>query len=154
MLSAHQPKKVLFQFGGNMIGLTDTVVTSQVDQLMRILGENGVSPRSCYFLTPTFEMEVDTRRNVPRRTLSNVQHVSALITKVINGRCQLIDGIELMKDSPYFDGKELLRRVIIPGMPGCGGAAVNDNVHICGEAARDMAQRVCDIVNANAPQGE
>jgi hypothetical protein len=38
-------------------------------------------------------------------------------------------------------------RVLIEGKAGCGGTAVNDNAHICGEAAKDFAQRVCELIN-------
>lgn len=154
MLAAHTPKKVLFQFGGNMINSADEVVTKQIDRLMVSAVENGIQAQDCFFLMPTYEMEVGSRRNVPHRNLSNVQKINGLISGAIAGRCQLIDGVELMKNSPYFDGKELLRRVPIEGLPGCAGAAVNDNVHVCGEAARDLAERVCAIVNADAPLSE
>lgn len=146
MLEAHTPKKVLFQFGGNMITSAEDVVIQQVDRLMVTAMEKGIKSQNCFFLMPTYEMEVESRRNVPHRNLSNVQKINRLITQTIAGRCQVIDGLEVMKDSPYFDGKELLRRVPIEGKPGCGGAAVNDNVHVCGEAARDLSERVCAII--------
>jgi len=48
-----------------------------------------------------------------------------------------------MQTSPYLLGNKLLKRVQIPSLPGCSGAASNDNIHVCGEAARDLAYRVC-----------
>jgi hypothetical protein len=149
MLAAHNPKKVLYQFGSNMIGSTDQVVKKQVDLLMKATSENGIAPQNCFFMTASYEMEVTNRRNVPTRNLQTSLKINQLISEAINGRCQIINGLELMKDSPYFDQKDLLKRVIIKGLPGCGGSAVNDNVHICGEAARDMAERVCSILNSD-----
>lgn len=147
MLDAHQPKKLLFQFGGNMISQTDDEIKKQIDRLMITVIEKGIRSEDCYFLTPTYEMAVATNRNIPRRNLQAVLRINDIISQAINDRCQVINGVELMKDSVYFDGKELLKRVMIEGRPGCGGAAVNDNVHVCGEAARDMALKVCDYLN-------
>ena len=147
MLDSHLPQKILFQFGGNMIGLTDAEIAKQINQLMSEITVRGMESSQCYFVTPTFEMAVTDHRNVPTRNLAAVLRVTKLIQTAINDRCQLISGIELMKESPYFDGKELLNRVQIPGLAGCAGAASNDNVHVCGEAAKDWAQRVCEIVN-------
>jgi hypothetical protein len=146
MLDAHSPQKILFQFGGNMIGFTDAEITKQIDLLMNEISVRGITSSQCYFVTPTFEMAVADHRNVPTRSLAAVVRVTNLIQTAINERCQLISGIEIMKNSPYFDGKELLKRVLIPGLAGCGGAAANDNVHICGEAAKDWAQRVCETL--------
>ena len=147
MLDSHMPQKILFQFGGNMIGLSDAEISKQIDLLMNEVTARGIESSQCFFATPTFEMAVADHRNVPTRNLAAVLRVTKLIERTMNNRCQLIDGIELMKESPYFDGKELLKRVLIPGLAGCAGAATNDNVHVCGEAAQDWAHRVCDIVN-------
>ena len=114
---------------------------------MALISKNNISAENCYFLTPTFEMEVESRRSVPQRNLTNVQIVTEKIQTALAGRCQHISGIELMKSSPYFDGKELLKRIPIQGLVGCTGAASNDNVHVCGEAAKDLAERVCQILN-------
>ena len=147
MLEAHQPKKVFFQFGGNMISLTDSEVGKQIEVLMGTATDKGIKAENCYFMTPTYEMAVASNRNVPTRNLQAVRKIHALIDNAIKGRCQVISGVELMKDSPLFDGKELLKRIPIAGKPGCSGAAENDNVHVCGEAAQDMAQRMCDRLN-------
>lgn len=149
MLKSHTPAKVLFEFGGNYIGREDSLVKSQINKLMITVQENGITPDQCYFLTPSYEMEVATQRNIPKRNLESVSKMRDLIVKTINGRCQILDGLEIMKASPYFDGKELLKRISVPGKTGCGGAAKNDNVHICGEAARDFAERVCRKISAN-----
>lgn len=147
MLKAHKPKKLLIQFGSNMASSTDEAIKAQVDLLMKTVGENGITSERCYFLTSSYEMEVESRRNLPDRNLATFQRMNKLIKEAVGDRCKIISGLELMKDSPYFDGKELLYRRLIPGLGGCGGAAVNDNVHICGEAARDLAERACHIIN-------
>ena len=141
LLDLHTPKKVVFQFGGNMIGLSDAEISRQIDALVNVVKE-----RECFFITPTYEMTVVDHRNVPTRNLAAVLRINRLITAAVNGRCQIINGVEIMKDSPYFDGKELLSRVQIPGLVGCAGAAGNDNVHVCGEAAKDWALRICDLL--------
>ncbi len=147
MLKAHQPKKVFFEFGGNYISNPSIDVKKQIDELLVIVAQNNIDIENCYFLTPTFEMEVDSRRNVPQRNLTNVLKITNVIEEALKGRCQHINGIEVMRSSPYFDGKEILKRIPIQGLAGCGGAAVNDNVHVCGEAARDLAEKVCQILN-------
>lgn len=147
MLEAHIPKKVLFEFGGNYISTSETVIKNQINRLMETVEENKINPQDCYFLTPTYEMVVESRRNVPTRNMANVKVVRDIIEKTIASRCQIVDGMEVMKDSTYFDGKELLKRVQIEGKSGCAGAAANDNVHTCGAAAKDYAERICQIIN-------
>jgi hypothetical protein len=147
MLETYKPSRIVFQFGGNYIASNDEDVKKDTERLMKLVVERGFSKDNCFYITPTFEMEVATKRNVPLKDLKNVSRITSIITNVIQDRCQLISGIELMKNSPYFDGKEYLKRVLIEGKPGCGGAAVNDNAHVCGEAARDFATRVCAILN-------
>lgn len=147
MLDSHTPQKVIFQFGGNMIYLSDTQVTKQIDDLMLKVVKRGIEASRCIFVTPTFEMEVESNRNVPARNLKAVLKVNKLIREAIKERCQVLDGVELMKDSVYFDGKEFLKREPIPGMVGCGGAATNDNVHVCGFAAQDWADKICEKIN-------
>jgi hypothetical protein len=92
-------------------------------------------------------MEVKSKRNVSRKNLVNTSRISRIILNAIENKCQHLDGLDIMKDSSYFDGKELLRRVPIVGKPGCSGAAENDNIHVCGEAAKDFAERVCLKIN-------
>lgn len=147
MIRIHNPKKVLFQFGGNYIASSDEVIALQTEELMKTVVRSGLSFEQCFYLTPTFEMEVSTQRNVPLRDLKNVKRITKVISEALKGRCQLIDGVEIMKSSEFFDGKELLKRIKVDGLSGCFGPAVNDNVHVCGEAARDWAERVCTILN-------
>jgi hypothetical protein len=147
ILSSHRPLKIVFNFGGNMIRQTDQDITNQITRLMTIVSDHNIKPVDCYFITPTFEMEVESNRNVPVRNLESVTRVTNLIKNSLNRQCTLLSGLEIMKSSPYFDGKELLKREIIPTDGGCGGAAKNDNVHICGKAAQDYANRLCDLIN-------
>lgn len=149
MLPAHQSKRIALSFGGNYIGKTINTeqVKKEITQLMKITQEHGYLEGNCFFIGPTFEMEVRDRRNIAHRDLSAVEKINSLITPILAGKCRFISGVELMRSSPYFDGKELLRRVQVPGANGCSGAAENDNVHVCGEAARDYALRLCDILN-------
>ncbi len=149
MLSSHLPKKVMFEFGGNYIAQSDEFIANDIRHLMATLDSQGISQENCFFLHQTYEMEVETKRNVPLKNIENTQRILAVISKAINGRCQIINGLEVMKDSPYFDGKEHLKRIAIEGRSGCMGAAVNDNAHVCGEAARDFAERICHILNNN-----
>ena len=147
MLKSHLPQKLLLQFGGNYTAVANEIIATQIEELMQNVEKGGVTPQRCFFLTPTYEMEVATHRNVPLRDLKNVKRITQVITENLKGRCQLIDSVELMKDSEFFDGKELLKRVKIEGRSGCLGLAVNDNVHVCGAAAKDWAERVCSIMN-------
>lgn len=147
ILKTHRPQKIVFNFGGNMIGLKDTTIADQTNKLTTILKDFNIQPENCFFITPTFEMEVESRRNIPGRNLKNVLKVTKLIKRSLNDSCTLISGVDLMKVSDFFDGNELLKRVVIPGDIGCSGAAKNDNVHICGEAAKDFANRICKIIN-------
>jgi hypothetical protein len=148
MLETHQPKKVLFFFGDNHIASSDEEIIKETELLMKTVNEKGVSPENCFFLTPTFEMEIKTKRNVSRKNLLNTERITQAIRSGIQSRCQLIDGVEIMKSSSYFDGKELLKRVQVEGKIGCAGAASNDNIHICGEAAKDLALKICQTLNS------
>lgn len=147
IIDSYQPKKLLLFFGDNMIASTDEDIKKEINELISVLDAKNIKRDNCYFLTPTFEMEVKDKRNVTRKNLSNTERIKNIISTTINDQCQHIDGLEIMKGSAYFDGKELLKRQIIEGKPGCGGAAQNDNIHICGEAAKDLAEKVCLIFN-------
>jgi hypothetical protein len=146
MIDEHKAQKVLYFFGDNYIASEDSVIIKDINQLMNVTLEKGIAPQNCFFLTPTYEMQVATKRNVSRKYLANTQRINTAIKKAIGDRCQVLDGLEIMKTSPYFDGNELLKRVQIEGKVGCSGAATNDNIHICGMAAKDLAQRVCELV--------
>jgi hypothetical protein len=146
MIEAHKPKKLMLFFGDNLIASSDEEIVSQVDKTMKTIEESGLAPNDCYFLTPTYEMEVATKRNVTRKNFENTLRITLAIKKTISGRCQHLDGLELMRSSAYLTSNKLLKRVQIPGLPGCGGAAVNDNIHVCGEAAKDFANKVCALL--------
>jgi hypothetical protein len=145
ILDEHLPTRVMYFFGDNYIASSSNEITREVDKLITLTKSKNIN--ECYFLTPTYEMQVGTRRNVSRKNLTNDKRIRDAIVKGVNGRCTVIDGLKLMKDSKYFDGKSKLKRVPIKGHGGCTGAARNDNIHYCGEAARDFAQRVCQILN-------
>jgi hypothetical protein len=146
MIDSYNPKKILFFFGDNMIASSDQEIKNEIFGLLEIISKKNITRENCYFLTPSFEMEVKTKRNVTRKNLSNTERIRDIIANNLLNKCQHIDGLEIMKTSSYFDGKELLRRVLIQGKAGCGGAAENDNIHICGEAAKDLAEKVCTIL--------
>jgi len=123
------------------------LIKKEIIELIKIINEKKISLKNCYFLTPSFEMEVKTKRNVTRKNITNTERIRDIIADTILNQCQHIDGLEIMKASAYFDGKERLRRVLIQGRAGCGGAAENDNIHLCGEVAKDLAQKVCSLLN-------
>ena len=58
----------------------------------------------------------------------------------------MINGVDLMRSSDLLLQTQLLKRVQSDAMSGCLGAAGNDNIHVCGEAARDLAERVCGLL--------
>ncbi len=147
MLDAYQPRKVLFFFGDNYIGNSDEEIVKEAQSLVKLLDDKNIPSGNCFFLTPTYEMQIQTKRNVPRKNLANTKRIREALKKGLSDRCQFLDGLELMKTSSYFDGKELLKRVQIEGKPGCSGAAANDNIHVCGEAAKDLALKTCEILN-------
>jgi hypothetical protein len=149
MLPPHQAKRIAFSFGGNYIGKTINVeqVKKETTDLVKLIQQHGYKQESCFYIGPSFEMEVRDRRNIAHRDLAAVEKINAILRPILDGNCQFISGIDLMRSSPYFDGKELLRRVQVAGANGCAGAAENDNVHICGEAARDYALRLCEVLN-------
>ena len=146
MIDTYNPKKILFFFGDNMIESSDQEIKKEIFDLLEIISKKNIPRENCFFLTPSFEMEVKTKRNVTRKNLSNTERIRDIIANNLLNKCQHIDGLEIMKTSSYYDGKELLRRVLIQGKAGCGGAAENDNIHICGEAAKDFAEKVCTIL--------
>jgi hypothetical protein len=146
MIDAYNPRKILFFFGDNMIASPDEQIKKEIVGLLEIILKKNIPRENCFFLTPSFEMEVKTKRNVSRKNLPNTERIRDIIANTILNKCQHIDGLEIMRNSPYFDGKELLRRVLIQGKAGCGGAAENDNIHLCGEAAKDLAEKVCAIL--------
>lgn len=144
MLEAHDPKKFLAFLGDNLLSLSSAEIQTQFKNLLSFIKAKNISYENCYFLTPTYELEVRDRRNVPGKNLANTQKVIAAIKEAVEGSCQVIDGLDLMKDSPYHQNNDLLKRVQRSDGAGCIGASANDNIHICGEAAFDFANRVCN----------
>jgi len=93
-------------------------------------------------VTPTFEMEVSTKRNVPSKNLANTKKVLDAVRSEVRDQCRILDGLDLMKNSSLLRG-EVLKRIAVEGTSGCFQAAANDNIHICGGAARELATHVC-----------
>jgi hypothetical protein len=147
MLEAHKPERMVIFFGDNLLLKPEREILALYDRMYKLLEQAGVTKENCFFLAPTYEMEVATKRNVPAKDLANTLAVNAAIRKAADGRCTYLDGVELMKGSPLLLSSNLLKRLQPEGMSGCHGAAANDNIHVCGEAARDFAERVCDAVN-------
>lgn len=145
MLEAHNPTKFMAFFGDNLLSLTPAEIQKQFKDLVNIVKAKNISYENCYFLTPTYEMEVRDRRNVPGKNLANTQKVIENIKAVVADHCQIIDGLELMKSSRYFKDN-LLKRIQRSDGAGCIGASSNDNIHLCGEAAFDFANRVCEAL--------
>jgi hypothetical protein len=145
MLKTHQPKKVLAFFGDNVLDQTDKQVSAQFEALVKVIKDQGYASEDCFIMTPTYEMSVITRRNVPLKNLTATLRINQAIKKAVGDKCQIIDGTEVMKNSTYLLPSKLLKRVQSEGMNGCLGAAGNDNIHVCGEAAKDLAQNVCHI---------
>ena len=143
MLKAHGPKKVLVFFGDNLLTNTREEVLKQFKGMAEEITAQKYKSTECFFLTPTYEMEVSVKRNVPAKNLENTLRVIGWIKEAVGDRCQVIDGVELMKNSSYHLDSNLMKRVQVKGLVGCDGGAKNDNIHLCGEAATEFAERVC-----------
>lgn len=146
MLRAHAPKKFVLFFGDNLLGASEEAIASQFDRAVTALAEGGVAKGDCYVVTPTYEMSVLQKRNVPAKDLANTLKVIAAARKGTADRCVFVDGVELMRNSPLTGADGLLARVQTGGKADCLGAAGNDNIHVCGEAARELAERVCALL--------
>ncbi|PIP90736.1 MAG: hypothetical protein COW01_13085 [Bdellovibrionales bacterium CG12_big_fil_rev_8_21_14_0_65_38_15] len=139
IVEAHKPKEVVIFLGDNLMGSSEAGAKSQFKQLLAQVGSS-----KCTMITPTYEMQVTSRRSVSAKNLENTQKIIRALKFAAAGKCRVIDSLELMKRSPYFDvHKKLLKRVKIEGLGGCTGASSNDNIHVCGGAAKDFADRVC-----------
>lgn len=145
LIEIHQPKKVLLFFGDNLLTARTETVRTQYRQMIGILKDAGIEGENCILVTPTYEMTVATKRNVPAKNLENTRKVTEAIRAETEGKCRIIDGLEVMRKSPLFED-DRLRRVGVPGTSGCFGAASNDNTHYCGAAAKDFAEKVCEEV--------
>ncbi len=146
LLQGHKPKKLVLFFGDNLLSAETNEIRRQYRLFLQEIKDSGIAPADCLLVTPTFEMEVSTKRNVPSKNITNTRKVLAAIRAEVisdmSAECRILDGLELMKSSPLLK-HETLRRVAVEGTNGCFQAAANDNIHICGEAAREFANRVC-----------
>jgi hypothetical protein len=145
LLKLHHPKAVLLQFGDNLLSLTEPAIEAQTRELLDEVEAAGLDADTCFFATPTHEMAVRTRRNVPAKNLENTLKVKRAIERASKGRCTLLDGIALLANSPLLENGTL-KRVAIAETLGCSGSAVNDNTHACGEAAKAWAEAVCQAL--------
>jgi len=145
MLEAHRPRRVLAFFGDNLLTASDAAIKGQFEMLIKTIKDYGIGAQDCFIMTPTYEMEIMKKRNVAYKNSANTLKVTNAIKDAVGNKCRLINGLELMKGSPLLNST-LLRRIQSDGMAGCLGDAGNDNIHVCGEAARDLADRVCGIL--------
>lgn len=146
ILDAHQPKKVLVFFGDNLISNTPEEIVAEFKSIAAVVSKK-IKSENCFFLTPTYEMEVATKRNVKLKSRANNIKVISAIMEAVGSTCHVIDGEEVMKDSQYFIEGGKLKRIAADEIPGCFGSAANDNIHLCGEAAREFANRACKIIS-------
>ncbi len=153
MLEAHNPEKMFVFFGDNLLSVEAPLIVKQFKNMANAIQAAGITPENCFFLTPTYEMEVKDKRNVPGKNLVNTLKVNKAIKEGVGSTCQVIDGLELMTNSKLLLHAEtnnpLLKRVLVPELVGCGGTAANDNIHLCGEAAKELANKVCQILSGN-----
>jgi hypothetical protein len=142
LIRIHQPKEVLLFFGDNLLSSPTAEVRKQFRGLVETLVRMGIDENHCTLLTPSFEMEVASKRNVPSKNLENTQKVIAAILEEAQGKCRILNGLEIMEQTVFRSG-DLLRRIPVEGTSGCFGKAANDNIHYCGAAAQELAQQVC-----------
>ena len=67
-----------------------------------------------------------------------------MIKKALGDRCQVFDGLVLMKGSPLLLASNLLKPSGPQGEADCFGERSNDNIHYCGDSAQELAQKVCE----------
>lgn len=147
MLEAHRPRRVLAFFGDNVLGASSAEIARQFDRLTSAIAAAGIKPADCFIMTPTYEMAVQRRRNVAAKDLAATRKVRDAARSAVGTRCRFVDGLALMDASPHLDkAAGTLARAQSAGMSGCLGASGNDNVHVCGEAAKDLAGRVCALL--------
>jgi hypothetical protein len=142
LLEIHRPKKVLLFFGDNLITNSPDEIKLEYRKMIKVVKDYGISKADCLLLTPTYEMAVADHRNVKAKTFENTSKVIKAVTEESQNDCTVLSGLEIMKESASLSDLKL-KRVAVEGTAGCFGAAANDNIHICGEAARDFANRVC-----------
>ncbi len=145
LFKIHQPRKVLFVFGDNLVSATPQQIETQYLDMVQLVIKAGILPENCYLLLPTYEMQVEKVRHVPQKNLFNTLKVNTAVKAAMSGKCQILDGLDAMKSSVLLVG-EVLKRVGVEGTTGCFGAAADDNIHYCGEAARELAEKACDWI--------
>jgi hypothetical protein len=146
MIKKHSPRKILVFFGDNLLLHPEDYVASQSKKMVDIIRASGISEKQCFFLTPTYEMEVFEKRNMPGKNFENTRTVIDYIKKSVGDECQVIDGLELMKDSPLLLESKLFKRVQSNGDTDCFGESSNDNIHYCGDVAHELATKVCQML--------
>ncbi len=147
MIEAHRPEKVMAFFGDNFILHSREEITKQSRALVKVIRDRGITFQNCYFLTATYEMEVPSNPRNPDKNYQNTLDVDIAIRDAVGSECQVIDGLALMKNSPLLSDQASgfkLKRVQTDGESDCFGKSENDNVHYCGEAAREFATQVCE----------
>lgn len=145
LLKTHRPKKIVLFFGDNLLSASTSEIRRQYRELLDQVKNAAPRPEECILITPTFEMEVTERRNVPAKNLLNTKKVINAIKSETQDHCVILDGLELMKNSAFLDN-ETLKRISVPGTRGCLGGAINDNIHLCGEAAKEFAEQSCKAI--------
>lgn len=146
LIEFHNPERVAVFLGDNLISLQDNQIRLQVQRTLEVLQQSGVNYGQCIFITPTFEMQVSVKRNVPLKDYKNTLRINTIIKDTVSDNCLIIDGLDLMKTSSFLLKNQTLMRKGSRGLIGCGGAALNDNIHYCGEAAAEFATKVCEKI--------
>jgi hypothetical protein len=145
LIEIHQPTRALLFFGDNLLTASTDEIRRQFRGLIDILQARGINGENCILLTPTYEMAVASKRNVPSKNFENTLKVIRAIQSEAGTACKVLNGLELMKESPLLKG-EVLAREPVEGTSGCFGAAANDNIHYCGRAARELADKTCEAL--------
>ncbi len=149
LIGIHEPSRVLLFFGDNLLSANTDEIRKQFREMIGILDSKGIRGENCILLTPTYEMAVASKRNVPSKNLENTLKVLRAVQTEVAARCRIINGLEIMKDSPLLKG-DILAREAVEGTSGCFGPAANDNIHYCGKAAQELAEKVCETVTGNS----
>jgi hypothetical protein len=144
LMRTHRPEKVMAFFGDNFILHPRAEIMSQSQQWVQAVRAWGISRENCFFLTATYEMEVESNPKNPDKNYRNTLDVDLAIRDAIGSDCRVIDGLEVMNDSKLLQNGKL-KRIQPEGETDCFGKSANDNVHYCGEAARELADHVCSL---------
>ncbi len=145
LIETHRPTQTLLFFGDNLLTASTDEIRSQYRKVIQTLEKAGIRRENCTLLTPTYEMAVATKRNVPSKDLENTIKVIKAIEAEAGTSCRILNGLDLMKESPLLKG-ETLSREGVEGTSGCFGGAANDNIHYCGKAAQELAEKTCRAI--------